>query len=137
MSGMAFMKVSARLRIVMCGLSAVLLACGCDGDYKYVYADDNVIVESSCCVTEYRLQVIVADAQGNRLPGASVELTVASFPEQNYAATTDSGGVATFEFFSDPFVSVVAYACYPGLGCEFSDATTPSGRNDFFMSVTL
>jgi len=124
-------------------LSAVMavmpLLTGCNVSGSYKDDDKEVDFGRGCCIDlfTYKTDVLVSDTSGFRLAGATVELTVATVPEQRFVGKTDRDGFARFFFDSLPGVTAVAFACAPGYECNASDMGTTSESFDLFINVVL
>ena len=121
------------LLLVVVGVTA-----GCDDDCDTCH-EKTVVVETPCCgnVYPYRLDVRVQDNLGYTLGGASVELIIATVPEQRYISTTRSDGIAVFYFEAPPDVVAIAYACAPGYVCNAADIGTTPAYGELFLNVVL
>jgi hypothetical protein len=119
-------------------LAVIGMTTGCDDDCGDCH-DKTVVVETPCCgnVYPYRLDVRVQDTLGYTLGGASVELIIATVPEQRYISTTRSDGIAVFYFEAPPDVVAIAYACAPGYECNAADIGTTPAYAELFLNVVL
>jgi len=130
----------------MAGLLAVVVAMalgagGCDGEgYATVgYVDPVDPLYDPCCYSDpyyYTVEVFVGAGRWV-VPGAEVELVVASVPERRYYGYTDEYGFAYFEVEAYPDVTLVAYACAPGYYCDAADIGIVAGMEFVALSVTL
>jgi hypothetical protein len=113
---------------------------GCDeGDSCIGCQEDTAFVEEPCCepMLSYVVEVPVTCGDGCVVPGARVELMVASVPETRLVAVTDGGGVAYFEVLSAPDVTVIAYACADGYPCGDGAVVTVMDTNLLSLPVCL
>jgi len=131
------MKIKDTVKLTV-GLVGLLVITGCQGEGCYNCDSGPVVVETSCCNHyAYRLDVTVSDTLGFTLGGATVELVVATVPEQRFFASTDRDGVARFFFDSPSDVVAIAYACAPGYECNASDIGTRPDHGNLFIDVVL
>ncbi|HMO03742.1 MAG TPA: hypothetical protein PKC67_03375 [Kiritimatiellia bacterium] len=120
----------------------VLGVTGCDDDRCHDCRQSPVVVETVCCdggpvQLPYRLEVAVRDTAGYWLGGATVEVIVATVPEQRFVLTTRSDGVATLFLEAPAGATIVVYTCAPGYRCRAADVLTSPSHPDLALVVTL
>lgn len=120
---------------------AALLALGTSGcDDEACVSCDAVVVVEDCCgtVADFTVEVFAIDARtGAGIPGAEIDLIVASPPEQRFLAVTDPDGFVRFGFAAPVDSVAVAYACAGGYPCNGGEVALSLGDGPLVLFIEL
>lgn len=122
-------------------LAPLLLLAGCEEDWEPGRGADSplgVLGEpNEGPAYRYLVEVSVTSLDGYYVSAATVELIVASVPEQRLVGFTDADGCAWFEVYTAPEVPLVAYVSAVGFMSNAGDVGTYAGAQVLHIPVCL